>query len=586
MIGINVSITMASFVLCGLLFVMSVGLLVGKYVNHDLDFLLMEVSENLNTKISYMENVIYDIRDSDELMQYLKEPFGSPKKDTELLFQKEVNISSDKNQGDTGRPVVDKICLFGSDGQSLSAYYYAMIYSEVNESSRRFRELYDTFAREKEADHTTESSCYRLDDVMYIAYTLFDDDMADCGTVLYEVNLDAVNSIMKEMEGYKRALWLLYDDEEIIDGSEAESMEECFQKVKDTHKYEPYVLKIGNTSYRMYNRELCMNLNVAVGVPENQAMFVLYDSLHIYIAGIVMVLLAGVVSFAVFTYKVTKPIKEVTAKMSRVQKGEFDTKLPDYDNEEFHEISQVFNEMTEYINHLVNEVYEKQISIKEMELKFLQTQMNPHFMFNVLNSIALQARMEGNEDMFRMIYSFSQLIQAKIYRSGREKVQIRQELEYVEYYLYLQNFRYGDRLAYRIEVEDEALLDLYIPKLCIQLIVENAVVHGIEPKLSKGLVDVRMYEENQSIYIEITDNGVGFEEEGEIRLPIEKQQEDKAHNHVGLNNVHHIIRLMYGDVYGITIYSTHSEGTKVSIHIPFDYGSGEEEEDAVSSDAG
>ena len=87
-----------------------------------------------------------------------------------------------------------------------------------------------------------------------------------------------------------------------------------------------------------------------------------------------------------------------------------------------------------------------------------------------------------------MISSFSQLIQAKIYRDTSEKVKICQELEYVNYYLYLQNYRYGERLQYEINIQDERLTDYYIPKLCIQLIVENAVVHGIEPNIGKGLV--------------------------------------------------------------------------------------------------
>jgi sensor histidine kinase YesM len=274
----------------------------------------------------------------------------------------------------------------------------------------------------------------------------------------------------------------------------------------------------------------------------------------------------------------TKPLKEISEKLSLVQAGNFETKLPGYGSLEFDEISVVFNEMTEYVNNLINQVYDKQLTIKEMELKFLQTQMNPHFMFNVLNTIALQARIDKNEDVFKMISSFSQLIQAKIYRENTDKVQIKQELKYVEYYLYLQNIRYGDRLQYRITIDDPSIEEMYIPKLCIQLIVENAVVHGIEPQTGNGLVEVHIYAEGETVCIDTTDNGVGFNVDGEIGMPLpvvpEKGSASDSHNQVGLNNAHHIIRLMYGEDYGIRIFSSIGKGTRVSIRIPFDTGTG------------
>ena len=214
-------------------------------------------------------------------------------------------------------------------------------------------------------------------------------------------------------------------------------------------------------------------------------------------------------------------------------------------------------------------------------MKFLQTQMNPHFMFNVLNTIALQAQLDGNQEVYRMISSFSQLIQAKIYRDKSEKVKICQELEYVNYYLYLQNYRYGDRLQYEIHIQDKKLTDYYIPKLCIQLIVENAVVHGIEPKIGKGLVRVDIYEDKETLCIDTEDNGVGFEQSGEILLPLEPRTGDKSHNHVGLNNVHHIIRLMYGENYGIRVFSTPGKGSKICIRIPFDDGKQEKLKDEI-----
>lgn len=565
MIGINVGITLASFLLCGVLFVISVGFLVGKYVKHDRDFFLTELSDNLYTKYTFMEDTVYAVRDSEELMEYLTNPRKLTVEEDDRLqeiFQKKVNISMSKNQGDGGVPLVDKVFLFAENGVFFSSFYYALVEAQILSSSRVMQQIYTEMT----------SSCeYReVGGKTYLAYTVLDDNMDTCGVLIFEINKEAVSQVMQGESAYEDLFWILYDGDEVFHGYCEESMFSFIKENTVQNKYGPFSAEYKGMGYRLYKKELCLNTKLLIGMPENQAIQALYDSLRVYIFGIAIILIVGIISFVIFTYKMTKPIQEVTKKMSQVQKGNFETKLPDYDNQEFHEISTVFNEMTEYINRLIKEVYEKQISIKEMELKFLQTQMNPHFMFNVLNSIALQARLDGNEELFKMISSFSQLIQAKIYRNNEEKVKIEQELEYVEYYLYLQSIRFGDRLQYEIQVASERIRKMYIPKLCVQLIVENAVVHGIEPKVSDGFVSIQLYEKEESIYIDITDNGVGFEKEGNIELPIRQKAEGKAHNHVGLNNAHHIIQLMYGEQYGIQVFSRPQEGTRVRIHIPFD----------------
>ena len=131
-----------------------------------------------------------------------------------------------------------------------------------------------------------------------------------------------------------------------------------------------------------------MDLQVFLGIPENHAMMLMYSSVRIYVLLIAVITGCGCLFLLVLIYRLTKPIEEITDKLQAVKEGNFETKLPAYDSREFNEISEVFNEMTAYVNNLIKEVYEKQISIKEMELKFLQTQMNPHFMFNVLNTLS------------------------------------------------------------------------------------------------------------------------------------------------------------------------------------------------------
>lgn len=570
MVAMDLGIVVASLLLCGLIFVFSVWLIMQKYIENDLDFFLTQTADNLNTTVEYLETAVSDLRKSDDVMNFLEKSCNETykrnhKEKFQSAFEKVLNISSQKNNVEGKTPLAEKIYLFSNEGDYYSSFYYALLYSQVEESDQIFQEIYRGYAEKYNPDY---AYIKENEERLYLLFPLLDEEMEQRATVIFEIRLDALRYILSDVEKYQNAFWTLYDKRgNVFADYQEERYLQNLDKLQNTWKYSAYQESVNGQKYRVYSRDICMNLRVTLGIPKNQTVLLMFDSLKLYTTLIIIVTMLSTIVFIIVIYRLTKPLKEVSVKLKQVQEGHFNTKLPDYAHQEFYEISQVFNDMTSYINHLIKQVYEKQISIKEMEVKFLQTQMNPHFMFNVLNTIGLKAKIEGNEEVYLMIHSFSQLIQAKIYRKDTEKIQIRQELEYVKYYLYLQNFRYGSRLSYQIEVEEEALLDLYIPKLCLQLIVENAVVHGIEPMVEDGEVKVEIYCKGDTVFLDTTDNGVGFAD-GEVKLPLKTPASDQGHNHVGLNNAQHLMRLMYGEPYGVYVFSKYREGTKVSIRLP------------------
>lgn len=570
MLSINMSITVISFILYGFLFIMSINLLVGKYMNNDLDFFLTEVSDNLEIKMEYVKDSVSKIRTSQVLMNYIgNDDYGM---DKELLyeeFRELVNINSSQNKGKDGEPMVDKVYLFTKEGDFISDCYYALLASEIAESDEIVKNVRDVFLKARSDKIGFTTYYYNHEDRLYLACPVLDKRMDEQGGMIFEIRTETIKKIMQDLERYEDSFWTIRTVKGTVIEESMGSRPVSSETLKDTGHSKPATVEIEGKSYRLYNKELCMDVRILLGIPEDYAIQILYDSLDIYVLGILGILAVGLISFGIFTYKMTKPIEEVGHKLKQVQEGDFETKLKDYDSKEFHEISKGFNQMTTEINHLINEVYEKQILEKEMELKFFQAQMNPHFMFNVLNVIALQAKIDGNEQISKSISNFSQLIQSKIYRSDTEKVRIKQELEYVKFYLEIQEFRYGKGLSYSIEV-DEKLLDCYIPKLCIQMVVENAVVHGIEPKMGGGHVQISVAEEFGNIQMKIIDDGVGFDTTGQMILPLKTGPANKTHNQVGLNNVNSIIKLMYGKEYGVTIYSETGKGTTVAICIPLD----------------
>ena len=195
--------------------------------------------------------------------------------------------------------------------------------------------------------------------------------------------------------------------------------------------------------------------------------------------------------------------------------------------------------------------------------------MNPHFLFNILLTIQIKAKMSGDEPVSKMITSLSNLLRAGIYRDKRSTIPVSEELKYVEYYLSLQKARYEERLTYNIELESEEINDCEIPRLSIEPLVENAVVHGLEVSDKEGHVDVLLSSNDTDIIIHVKDNGVGFEPEtldleGELKNPGEKLPREK----VGVKNTNRRIKLMYGEKYGLKITSAINEGTDIEIRIP------------------
>lgn len=314
-------------------------------------------------------------------------------------------------------------------------------------------------------------------------------------------------------------------------------------------------------------------LTFIAGIPKQQIFARFSTSMRYYLLITILITIFFIIVGIILSYKATHFVGKLIYNINKVKLGNYDTKMPKYRDSDLNLIGSTFNNMTEEIKYLISQVYEKQLLLKETELKFLQSQMNPHFLFNVLVTIGYKARMSMNEDLFKMVTSLTELLQAGIYSNNEEKITIRQELELIKFYLYLQKMRFQDKLSYSINLSDESILDLYVPKLSIEPIVENAVVHGIEKKICDGSIEINMVQESNCIIIEIIDDGEGFESEDLFTDQSENLvKRNKGHNNIGLNNTNSRIKLLYGERFGITVSSKKHIGTKVSICLPIDRG--------------
>ncbi|WP_053219950.1 sensor histidine kinase [Virgibacillus senegalensis] len=264
---------------------------------------------------------------------------------------------------------------------------------------------------------------------------------------------------------------------------------------------------------------------------------------------------------------ISKPLEALSVRMKQVQDGNFEEQasVPEnYYNDEVGQLHVNFRLMLDKINQLIKENYTKQLIIKETEYKALQAQINPHFLYNTLDSINWMAKLNQQEKISVMAEALGNMMRNIISKKAA-MITIKEELEIVNNYITIQKYRYENRLEFHLS-EWQPFKDCQIPKLTIQPIIENAIQHGLEEMVTKCCVTVRFEHVGENLLIVVEDNGPGIEPsklegiyKGEIR---------SKSSGIGLKNINERIKLMFGKDYGIMIESRVGEGTQVSILIP------------------
>ena len=286
---------------------------------------------------------------------------------------------------------------------------------------------------------------------------------------------------------------------------------------------------------------------------------------------IVLTIIIGVTVSVIIAQSLILPLENTVNALEKFSRGDFAVRLKENRCDEIGKLNRIFNKAIKEINELMQKVTQSEILNKEMEFKTLQSQMNPHFLYNTLDTINWLAFKEKQTEICNLVAAISSLIRASI-SNKKSIITIEQELDYVKNYIYIQHIRYKDRFDIIYDI-DESLLKQAVPKLIIQPIVENAIIHGIENSKNKNLLYISVKCENECIIIIVKDTGIGMTDEKVSELlkePLNAEgDEQKAHTNLGLYAVHKRIQLMYGDLYGLTVHSQAGEGTTVTLHIPF-----------------
>ncbi|WP_304944172.1 sensor histidine kinase [Vallitalea guaymasensis] len=270
--------------------------------------------------------------------------------------------------------------------------------------------------------------------------------------------------------------------------------------------------------------------------------------------------------------EIISPFNLLVSKMKDIEKGELNTSIDIIRKNEIGYLYNSFNSMAKRLKYLVECVYEEEIARKNAEISALQSQINPHFLYNTLETINWKAQLSGEQDIAEMVQALSKLMDANMNRNGEKFSTIEQEIQYMDSYLFLIQKRFGKKIEYD-KVIDQNILKEKLPKLIIQPIVENAIKHGIEP-VGRGKILIGISEKDEKLIIEVEDNGAGIEvpklksinvELSDNKYIAEEQDNSKS---IGLKNVYRRLLLIYGKEAEISILSTYTKGTKVTLKVP------------------
>ena len=542
-----------------------------KNVSDNIDTTVTAVSEVMDQSFLAMENLVLELAASNGVQNWLDDSHYYDRENSEFYLRK-TEFSRELNR-----------ILIYSNAKKLDVVEYAAVFNDgylldyVDVQSvggnKVQREVYKAY---EAAEQETEKYIYSelvmgSENVIFHIRRMRSDFERDVPLIIMVATneRDIASQYENLVQNEGEVVYLIDEENKVLSSNKEDEIGSYIdEKITECDTGEVYL----NETYMMTSREV-ENLGKGVRLvhlyPQSLLIKKVLEGIRTYIILGVMLIIICLIAAVVISLKSTGFLNEFIHAMESVRNRNYDIRIKEYKNAEINSLGRAFNEMMDELRELIRNKYESQILLNEMEIRFLQHQMNPHFLFNVLLTIQIKAKRSGNETIYKMVSKLSALLRASIYTNNVDRITVGEELEYTEFYLYLQKMRFEDRFFYKIIVEDEELKKSIIPKFVIEPIVENAVIHGIENIENEGVIRIVLKKMGTDLLVTVQDNGAGFDVK-EYFNSLEQAENGSSREKIGLKNVDLRLRHIYGEEYRIKIKSKINTGTTIYIKIPIE----------------
>jgi two-component system sensor histidine kinase YesM len=536
--------------------------------------LIEQVNSNIDSYIKYMINISQMVQYDYDVSDYLTKKKLTKKEKSTLEEKISIKLKSIMNT----REDINSIMIFGyKDNRFLSDDMDI----KLNAYTNLVKQYWYVNAKKAEGKVVVSSSHVQniiegeYNWVISLSKELTSDDVDEkLGVFLVDLNYSVINDICDEVKlGNKGYIFIVDKDGNLVYHPQQQLV---YSNIKD--EYIEEVISTNKNSFSVYDeddkkkiytiKELTSTEWKIVGVTyvdelvSNKSEIQMY-----YIFGGIILLIIVVFLSIVLSSKIARPIRSLELCMKKVEKGEFDIRADVYTSNEVGELSKTFNIMTSKIKELMNQNIKEQELKRKSELKALQSQINPHFLYNTLDSIIWMAESENKEEVILMTSSLAKLFRLSISK-GNETISIKDEIEHIKSYLTIQKMRYKDKLDFKIDV-DKNILKYRVLKIILQPLVENSIYHGIKNTLDTGLITIEGKKVENKIFLKVTDNGNGMTPDQVDSIFDKKKMKNKnTGSGVGVRNVNERIKLYFGNEYGLIYKSEIEVGTTVNVWLP------------------
>ncbi|MCI9615057.1 MAG: histidine kinase [Dorea sp.] len=533
---------------------------------------IQQINKDTYKVLSEATRIADNVSRDGEIQVQLRNPLPDSQQE---MYKQRMNYNYNLNFKNQYTVDIDGIYVLGRNGAIFRSSKGTLRKQEFREEEW-FKQVIETREELWLAPHPGSDIIQNLDYLtISVVYPVKDRISSRIlGVVVVDVRAESLNKIEDNGLVFEGKSYILDEDDKVIysdqsnDEEEIDAVNHAFHENQADHTGTADKIEIGGKACLYSSMYLSNNGWKTVGIISDRQVFAPFERLRMAI--IFAILVFGIIA-VIFAWKgadnVSEPIKKVHTTMKQVEKGDFNVQLKIASQDEVGELAQSFNHMIEKIKRLMAQEQESQEKLRYAELKALQSQINPHFLYNTLDSINWMMRMGRNDKVEEMIDALSTFFRISLSK-GRHFISIREELIHVEKYIMIQKVRYERIMESEICVPEE-FFGYDIIKMTLQPLVENALYHGIKEKGEGGVIRITAEGQGDNIVFCVSDTGLGMSKEKLEKLQIMMDQGiDHDPDAYGIINVQKRIHMYFGTEYGLRFESEPGSGTSVYVTIP------------------